>query len=411
MKISAQSTIFVGRQPIYDRDLNTYAYELLYRSDTANRAEILDGNAATSQLLMNSVVEIGLENLVFGRRAFVNFTRDFLTGKFQIPFDPESLVIEVLEVIEPDDEVIASLVKLREAGFMIALDDYIDSDNRSTLLGLTDIVKIDLRGSRPEALAEHVSQLRKFPIKLLAEKVETSEEFDRCKAIGFDYFQGYFLSRPQIVQGKAFANNQLAILQLLTKLRSPDVTFDEVVDLVKQDVLLSLKLLRYVNSLAHGVRQQIDSVKQAAIRLGLQRICQIVTLIGMSDLSKKPKPLLEAALVRARMCELLAESIRPEIAEQAFTVGLFSSLDAFLDQPLIEVLNELAIAQEIREALLLHEGPMGRLLSSVLAYEQGDWNGAKMFGGDEQVIQEAYVVALGWAHQEVKSTAIDSRSK
>lgn len=402
MTASPRSAVFVGRQQIYDRDLNIVAYELLFRSSTDNRASITDADVATSQLLINAVIEIGLENLVFGRPAFVNFTKNFIVGKCEIPFDPELLVVEVLETVEPDSEVYAALVKLRDSGFTIALDDYIDSDNRDQLLNLADIIKIDLRGYDPSKLADDVKVLRKLPLKLLAEKVETTEEFERCKAMGFDYFQGYFLSRPQIVEGKSIASNQLAILQLLVKLRDPTVAFDDVVDLVKQDVSLSLKLLRYVNSLAHGVRRQIDSVRQAAIRLGLQKICQIVTLIAMSGLADKPKPLLETALVRARMCELMGATSRPESAEICFTVGLFSSLDAFMDQPLKDILKDLPITPEIREALLSHEGPMGKMLSAVMAFERGDWEATRLAGIDDESIQKAYLDAVAWTHMESK---------
>lgn len=370
----------------------------------------MDGDSATSQLLVNAVVEIGLENLVFGRPAFVNFTRNFIVGSCEIPFDPEMLVIEVLETVEPDDEVIAALGRLRDAGFAIALDDYVESDNRQKLLELADIVKIDLQGYSQAGLVQEMRHLRKLSLRLLAEKVETTEEFEFCKSLGFDYFQGYFLSRPQIVDGKTIANNQLAILQLLVKLRDPTVPFDEVIDLIKQDVSLSVKLMRYVNSLAHGVRRRIDSVRQAAIRLGLQKICQIVTLIAMSGLSDKPKPLLETALIRAKMCEVLGGAQKPETAEICFTLGLFSSLDAFLDRPLGEVLNDLPITNEIREALLSREGPMGRLLGSVLAFERGDWETVRQLGLDEAALQDAYVRALTWGHIEVENTRSDSGS-
>ncbi len=402
MTNSSQSAVFVGRQTIYNRDRDVFAYELLFRSSTENRATILDGDVATSQLLINSVIEIGLENLVFGRPAFVNFAKSFIIGKNDLPFDPEQLVIEVLETVEPDSDVIESLKKLRERGFIIALDDYIESDNRKELLDLADIIKIDLRGYGEDALASDVKQLKKRPLKLLAEKVETNDEFNRCMAMGFDYFQGYFLSRPQIVEGRSIAINQFAILRLLVKLRDPAVTFDEIVDLVKQDVSLSLKLLRYVNSLAQGARRQIDSVRQAAIRLGLEKILQIVTLIGMGGISNKPKPLLELALVRAKMCEILGSFSHPEMAEVFFTVGLFSCLDAFLDQPLKEILKELPITPEIREALLSHEGPMGRMLDSVIAFERGDWESTRKSGIDESSLQSAYLSALAWGNVEAK---------
>lgn len=402
MSTNLRTPVFVGRQPIYDRDLDIAAYELLFRSGTENRATFVDGDAATSKLLINSVVEIGLENLVFGRPAYVNFTTNFLVGNCEIPFLPEQLVVEVLESVEPSHDVVVALRKLREEGFTIALDDFIESDNRQELLELSDIVKIDLCGFDGNRLEEEARRLKKLPLKILAEKVETVEQFDQCKDLGFDYYQGYFLSRPQIVEGTTIANNQLAILRLLVKLRDPTVSFDEVVDLIKQDVSLSIKLLRYVNSVAHGVRRQIDSVRQAAIRLGLQSICKIVTLISMGGLGEKPTPLIETALIRARICEILGATKRPESAEMCFTVGLFSCLDAFLDRPLTEILNELPVTPEIREALLSRQGPMGRLLGTVLAFERGDWDATRQSNLDVTTIQSAYLNAVAWCHTEAK---------
>lgn len=404
-----QSSVFIGRQQIYDRDLNIVAYELLFRSGQDNRADVVDGDTATSRLLINAIVEIGLENLVFGRPAFVNFTTNFVLGNCEIPFLPDQLVVEVLETVEPSSEVIAALRKIRDAGFTIALDDFVDSDKRQELLELSDIVKIDLFGYDQSRLGSEAKRLKKLPLKLLAEKVETVDQFNLCKELGFDYYQGYFLSRPQIVEGTTIPNNQLAILRLLVKLRDPAVSFDEVVDLIKQDVSLTIKLLRYVNSVAHGVRRQIDSVRDAAIRLGLQTICKIVTLLSIGGISDKPAPLLETALIRARMCEILGASKRPESAEACFTVGLFSSLESFLDRPLTEILKELPITPEIREALLSHEGPMGRLLSIVLAFEQGDWDKTRLFGVDDVTIQKAYLSAVAWGHVEAK-IAVSAKS-
>lgn len=404
------STIFVGRQPIYDRDLNVFAYELLFRTSAENRAAVVDGDTATSQLLVNSVVEIGLENLVFGQPAFVNFTRNFIVGKCELPFDPRSIVVEVLETIDPDQEVVEGLRQLRKAGFTIALDDYVESDNRQDLLELADIIKVDLFGYSREELARQIPQFKQFPLKLLAEKVETADEFEFCKALGFDYFQGYFLSRPQIVEGKSIANNQIAILQLLVKLRDPTVSFDEVVDLIKLDVSLSIKLLRYVNSLAHGVRRQIDSVRQAAVRLGIQKICQIVTLIAVGGLADKPEPLLETALIRARMCEILGGVKHPELADVCFTVGLFSNLDAFLDRPLPEILEGLPLATDITDALLSYKGPMGGMLVAVLAFEKGDWETVRKYDLEDSTVQSAYLTAVHWGHTQTKATFSNAKS-
>lgn len=399
------STVFVARQQIYDRDLNVAAYKLLFRSSVENRATVSDGDVATSQLMINSVIELGLENLVFGRPAFVNFTKNFLLGKYEIPFEKEQLVIDVLESVEPDLDVVEALTNLRDQDFPIALDDHLKSQYRMQLLGLADIVKIDVKLFSKEALAAEVKELKRLPLKILAMKVETIEEYNRCRDLGFDFFQGFFLSRPQIVKGSTIGNNQLAILNLLVKLRDPDVTFKEVVNLVKQDVALSVKLLKYVNSAAFGVRREIESIHQAAVRLGLQKICEIATLISIGGLSGAAIPLIETTLIRARMCEILGTSNRRYDTEGCFTVGLFSCLDAFLAKPLNVILKELPLTMEIKEALLSHAGPMGRLLSSVIAFESGNWDAIKNSDSSEKAIQNAYLEAVSWANSQASFLA------
>lgn len=402
MSNSSRSAVFVGRQPIYDRNVEVAAYELLYRTSCENRATIVDGDVATSQLLISALIEIGLESLVADRPAFVNFTRNFLTGKIGIPFEPRLLVIEVLETVEPDEEVVKALQRFRENGFTIALDDYVESDHRRTLIDLSDIIKVDISTYDAAALEQQVRELRLYPVRLLAEKVETAEEFQLCKALGFDYFQGYFLSRPQIVEGKTISHNQVAILQLLAKLRDPEVSFDDIVELVKQDVSLSVKLLRYVNSINQGVRRTIDSVRQATVRLGMQKIRQIVTLFVMTGTGDTPKPLVETALTRARMCELLGVLLHPESSDVFFTVGLFSILDVLMGCSLTELLPELPVTPEIRDAVLNHEGEMGRVLACVIAFERGDWDKVRVLEVDSNSIQRAYVDAVAWGRAEAR---------
>jgi EAL and modified HD-GYP domain-containing signal transduction protein len=265
---------------------------------------------------------------------------------------------------------------------------------------VVDIIKLDLRGFPGCKLIPEVNFLKTLPVKLVAEKVETTEQFNRCKDLGFHYFQGYVLSRPQVIEGTTIANNKFAIGRLLTKLNDPSVTFDEIVDLIKQDVSLSLKLLRYVNSLAQGLRRQISSVRQAAVRLGVEKIYQVVSLIATSEISETQVPMLETALVRAKMCEILGGPVKSELAETCFTMGLFSSLDAFLDQPLMSIVNEIPVIDEVRGALLSHGGAMGKLLKSVIAFEKGQFLVVEKLGLDGAAVQRAYLTAVLWAHGE-----------
>ena len=374
MSALTTSTVLVSRQAIYDRELQVAAYELLYRTPGSDNAAFFDdGDKATSQLLVNALTEIGLHSLTNDCPALVNFTRAFLVGEREIPFDQKRLVLEVLEDVPPDDEVINALIGLKESGFRIALDDFVTDDKRWPLVELADIVKLDLRAIPPEALEQEIEQLRNHSVQLLAEKVETAEEFDRCREMGFDLFQGFFLSRPRVVEGRTLRGNNLAILQLLATLQDPNVSFERAYKLIKQDVAVSLKLLRYVNSSACGLTWRVESVKQAATLLGLDRIRQVVSLIAVSSMDYKPAALIEDTLIRARMCELLAQSVDGLDSATCFTVGLFSSLDVLMDCPLETVLESLPLEADVRDAIQGHEGPMGRLIEAVIAFERGDW--------------------------------------
>ena len=400
MNSSPQRSVFVGRQQIFDRALNVVAYELLFRSSQENRATYADEDVATSQLLVNSLVEIGLENLVFRRPAFVNFSSSFIVGKCEIPFHPNQLVIELQDASKPEPRITSALVDLKAAGYTIALGGYVDADKRQELLDVADILKIDLRGFQGSKLDQKIGHLKTLPLKLLAEKVETTEQFSRCKDLGFDYFQGYVLARPQVIEETTIANNKSAIKRLLVRLNDPSVTLDEIVDLIKQDVSLSVKLFRYANSISHGLRRQIASVRQAAVLLGLENILQIVTLIETSEISEHRAPLLETALVRAKMCEILGGPHRSEIAESYFTLGLFSSLGDFLDQPLKKIVSDMPVTDEVRAALVSHSGAMGRLLDSVVAFEKGQFRVAERLGVGDSTIQQAYLNAVSWAHTD-----------
>jgi EAL and modified HD-GYP domain-containing signal transduction protein len=402
---SPQSTVFVGRQQIYDRDIKVVAYELLFRSCSENRAIIEDEDAATSQLLINALVEIGLRNLVFHHPALVKFTTNFILKKLDIPFDPKELIIEVQNNIKPDPEIIAALNDLRNAGYTIVLDGYVECDNRRELVSLVDIVKIDVRGFKGGKFVQEVEHLKSLSVKLMAEKIETIEDFEQCKNLGFHYFQGYFLSRPQVVEGTTIANNKYALLQLLVHLRNPSVSFDDIVELVKLDVSLSVKLLRFVNSVSLGLCRQIVSVRQAAVRLGLQQIHQIVSLIVTGEIADNNAPLMETTLVRAKMCEILGGPSRSENAENCFTIGILSSMDAFLNLPLLKILGDISVTDEMRAAILSYRGPMGRVLKTVVAFEQGRFVEVQKLGFEHTAVQQAYLSAVSWAQQNIIATA------
>lgn len=391
------SNIFIARQPIYDRKLNVYAYELLYRaSDESNHANVTDGDDATSQVLVNALMEIGLPDLVGQSLAFINLTQQHILNGLPSTLVSENVVLEVLEDVVADDALINALRNFKTEGYTIALDDFVLSDSNQAMVEMAEIIKVDVMELQGDRLAEQVKMLRPMGVKLLAEKVETPEEFEYCKALGFDYFQGYFFCKPNIVKGAHTPTSRMAIMQLLTKVQDPDLDIDELQTLISRDVSLSYRILRYINSAHFSLGKKIESMQQAINLLGLNTIKTWVTILAMSSVDDKPYELILTALIRARMCETLASrlSVYPE---HAFTVGLFSALDAFIDKPLDEILATLPLADELHAALLEHKGELGELLELVLNYERGHWQNISSLQFDVDTLRTDYLAALRWA--------------
>lgn len=396
MNSTVMDTVFVGRQSIYNRRLDVVAYELLYRNSADDRADFTDGDAATSQVLLNTLLEIGLDNLVSDRTAYVNFTRNFLTGKYSLPFDKDRMVLEVLEDIKPDKELIQSLRRLADEGYCIALDDFVFEEGLHSLLEIAHVVKVDFPLLNQSAIRRQVEALRDYPVKLLAEKVETFDEFEFAKELGFDLFQGYFLSKPQIIEGRTLSNNRLAILSLVAKLQDPSVEIEEIEELVTRDVSLSYKLLRYINSATFGLRRKVDSIRQVVVLLGLQRLRTMVTLLMLAGIDDKPQALLETGMLRAKMCEALAGELGRDDKDTFFTVGLFSCLDLLMDTPMEKILEGLPLCDDVKGAILNYEGAMGAVLRCALFYERGEWDNVQCLNVDPSRIRESFLMAASW---------------
>lgn len=390
------SDIFIARQPIYDRKLFVYAYELLYRAGNNNEADVVDGDDATSQVLVNALMEIGLPELVEKSLAFINLTERYIVDGLPPTLAQDNVVLEVLEDVEATDAVIAGLKKLKAAGYTIALDDFIYTERNRELIEFADIIKIDLLAVPGGALAEQVKKLRPMNVRLLAEKVETPEEYEYCRALGFDYFQGYFFCKPNIVKGARTPTSRMAIMQLLAKLQDPELGLSELQVLVAQDVSLSYRILRYINSAHFSIGQKIESIQQAISLLGLNTIKTWVAILAMSSIDDKPYELILTALIRAHMCEKLS-SDTPLSAENAFTVGLFSTLDAFIDKPLEDILKALPLSDSLNHALLDKTGELGQMLSLVLSYERGQWNNLSAARYDSDTLRSAYLASIRWA--------------
>ena len=396
--------VFVGRQPIYDREQNVYAYELLFRNSEQNFAQIDDPDKATSELIINALTEIGLNNIIGDKLGFINLTRNFVTGSLPLPGAEDRLVLEVLEDIELDESVLNGIQRLKQQDYIIALDDFIFHPHLKPLVEIAHIIKIDIMVLDQQQLEEHVKALATYPVKLLAEKVETHEEYQRCLDYGFEYFQGYFFSKPNIIQGQRTPANRMALLNLLGKISNPDADVVELEQLISQDVTLSFRLLRYINSSQYAMEKSVDSIKHAVMLLGMNTVRSIAYLIVFSSIEDKPFELFVTALIRAHMCELLAAKMEePQLTATYFTVGLFSTMDAIMDQPIEDVLAQLPLKQPVSDAILNYQGKMGRALQAAIAYERGEWDELEDDIVESDTIVSVYIEALNWCRDFIDS--------
>ncbi|MEW6647515.1 MAG: HDOD domain-containing protein [Pseudomonadota bacterium] len=388
--------IYVGRQPICNRKLEVIGYELLYRGNSTNQAHVDDGDLATGEVILNTFLELGLENIAGRYPAFINVGRSFLVGDRPLPFSHKRVVLEVLEDVEPDAALLESLRRLARQGYIIALDDFVYRPELEPLLQLAHIVKCDVLGVDPAALAQRVQHLKQYKARLLAEKVETHEDYEYCKQLGFDYFQGYFFSKPKVVHGRARPANRLVLLNLMAELQHPDTDIDKLETLVAQDASLTYRLLRYANSPCVAIRRKVESLRRALVLIGTNTIKNWITLILFTRLDDKPRELVVTALVRARMCELLGAARRHDGLDRFFTVGLLSAMDAMMDQPMEEVLDELPLVEEVKTALRSRDGHLGHVLEQVLLYEWGAWD-RLCHDLDNLTYRQAYLDAVRWA--------------
>ena len=374
MSKTVSDSILIARQAIFDNNLNVYAYELLFRGSMLNESGVTEfnGDLATTQVINHTFLEFGIDRVIGNKRAFINLTRSFLTGDIPLPFDNSSVVLEILEDIEVDEDIIASVSQFAQQGYTIALDDFIYREDLRPLIKLAKIIKIDILALTEQELIEHVELLKSENVTLLAEKVETEEQFKLCQRLGFSYYQGYFFCKPTIIDGKALPDNKLAVLRVLNSIQDPDITIDKLELLIKEDVSLTFKLLRLLNSAAFSLPREVDSIRQGLVFLGLESIKSWATVIAFSDLEPATSELMTSTLLRAKFSSEIAELFNCD-KEAAFMTGLFSLLDAILEKPMMEILDSLPLENDMKDALLLKgNNSLGKLLLFVIGHEQGD---------------------------------------
>jgi c-di-GMP-related signal transduction protein len=406
--------VFVARQAIFDRNKNVYAYELLYRSDAVtNEFDGTESASATAQVIANSLLAVGLENMLCGKKAFVNFDRTLLIGGFQGVLPPDTLVVEILESVQPDTEVMEACQKLRKQGYFIALDDFVPDDRSEGLTKFANMIKVDVRTtSRPEQ-ERIIATYRPRGITLLAEKVETTEEFDWSQKAGYDYFQGYFFARPIVVRGRHISAAKLTCLRLLSEMQSTDLDFERIQKLISEDVALSFKLLRYANSALFAREAEIYTIHHALVILGEASIRHWSALAALPVLAKdKPGELITHSLVRARFCERVLQLAGVPRYQLGFLMGLFSLLDALIDLPLEEALTQVNLAPELKGALL-RTAPEDDVFRSVFEmvqkYEAGEWDAvtviAERLHVQASAVADAYAASALWVEQSLHATS------
>lgn len=417
MGVPQDLDVFVARQPIFSKSRELFAYELLFRSDTPSDAPHdapgrHEDTSATMQVLANSLLSIGLENIVEGKKAFVNLGSGLLLHGLPTMPRPEQIVLEILESVEPTAELVARCKELRELGYTIALDDFTGGTRFDPLIDVAQILKVDMRQTSQPEQERILRAYQPRGLVMLAEKVETLEEFEWAKAAGYDLFQGFFFARPSLVHGHQIPASRFNCLQLLQELQEEELDFDRLAKMISGDLSFSYKLLRYVNSALFTHRTEISSIGQSLLILGETGVRHWIALVALPQLAKdKPGELVTHSLVRATFCERLAGLAGILESAQGFLAGLFSLLDALLDVPLEEALIQVGVVPAIRNAVLgtVQEQDKLRLVYLLATrYEKGDWPAVEALASrlriDLQAIGRVYSESMLWAQRAVHAT-------
>lgn len=400
---------YAARQPILDRNKDLYAYELLFRDGLENAFPDIDGDEATSRIIEGSQFSFGLEDFLGDKPGFINFTLDTLSKNYASMLPKEQVVIEILETVQPGKRLLALCEKLKQQGYILALDDYIHQPVWRHFYPVIDIIKVDFRSTSTDTIDQIKTAIADFPhIKLLAEKVETNEEFQLAMDLGFAYFQGYFFSKPEVMQSKALSPAQMTLAELLYETSKSEMDLGKITEVFQRDVHLSYKLLRYSNSAVFKRRAEIETIKQALVVLGQVELKKFLSLLFTAQISSdKPAELMRMSMTRARFAEGLAQVHGKVDTAKAFLTGLMSLMDAILDEPIESVMSKLPLAKEIKDALIDKSGIMADYIKLIEFYETAHWQQANKAIEHMQLpaekIPDAYHAAIQWANEQMKA--------
>ncbi len=404
-------TICVARQPIFDRSLHVFGYELLYRaSEEQNYFTDALPDEASSRVVMDSFHGIGINKMVGRSRAFINFTGHMLESEVATLFPPKRLVVEILESVAPSDAVVEKCQSLKARGYQLALDDFVFTEQYLPLVQLCDIIKIDFRSTSREDIAGYIRRFKRHGLRFLAEKIETREEFDEAVALGFKYFQGYFLSRPVILRGEKLRPLNSNYVRLLQIVNRQEYSLREVADIIEQDLSMSYDILRMVNSVAMGFIIKIQSVRHAVVAMGMNECRKWVSLVAMAGINKdQPTELLHLSLIRARFAQNLGRLTRAADQDLLFMMGLFSTMDVITGNTFAAIFRAIPAAPDVVSALTQQTGPLAPYLALIFAQERGQWEEAARLGAGLSIPQvsvtNAYLDALSWCIGIFEGTA------
>ena len=403
--------VFIARQPILDRARHVCAYELLFRAsaDAVGSGQLTAQDSA--KVISDAVLAFGLDALTHSRPAYINVTRELLLQGVPSALPPNRVVIELLETIEGDPEVLDACRALRQAGYRIALDDFVLTERTAPLVPIADVIKVDFRGVADRPARHALAELgRAHKLMLLAEKIETVAEFDEAASEGFDFFQGYFFGRPVIKSAREVPADQIGYFRLLRALQDPDLSVQKLETLVQHDASLCFRVLRTVNSAAFGQARKIESIQQALILMGIDVVRRWVSLWVLAGLNEKAHPeIVDMASVRARCCELLIAARRGgDLAPTAFLLGMCSLLDAILARPMESLLEQLPLPAPVQAALAGDDTELRRLLDCVIAYERGQWDRCLAMAGragvSPSLLPTAHQDAMRWSTEFLRAS-------
>lgn len=396
--------IYVARQAVLNQKKQTVAYELLFREGSENAYPAgVESKTATSRLILNHHLNCGFAHITSGKKALINFCSDGIIEQLPALVAPEELIVEILEDAEPTDELLFACQELAEKGYRLALDDFSYDPAWDRFLKYIRLIKIDLQTLSCEQIEQQLKVLKKHKkIKFLAEKVETQQEFEQCSAMGFEFFQGYFFCKPEMVSGKDIKTNYSVVVAILSEVLRPQFSFDRLTEHFELDVSLTYKLLKFINSSLFQLQEQVGSIKQALIYLGEEEARKFIALIATAHIAQeKPAELVRMSVVRARMCEIITGRTKAGSTDSGFLLGLFSLIDVILNKSMEDIVLSLPLMDEIKEALLGYKNKLFHIMQLIKAYESGSWYNTQRYANVVQIEEKAlpaiYQEALDWS--------------